>query len=56
MPDQEWYRSWRHDELALDEREAHDARFRRREAAKRIIGDLCIVGAIVAFAWSMMPA
>ena len=54
MPE-EWYRAWRHEERDREEREARDVRFRRREAAKRIIGDLLIVGAIVAFAWASLP-
>ena len=55
MPE-EWYRTWRHEDRDREERAARDARFRRREAAKRVIGDAMLIGAIVMFAWSMMPA
>ena len=55
MPDQPWYRAWRHEELAREKRLAADERYRRRERAKRIVGDALLVGAIVAFAWASMP-
>ena len=53
---QQWYRAWRHAELDREERMAVDERFRRQEQVKRVIGDTLLVGAIVMFAWSMMPS
>lgn len=48
MPDHpEWYRAWRHDELAHQDRMARNPRYRRREQAKRIVGDALLVGATV---------
>lgn len=51
----EWYRAWRHEERAREQRAALDRGFRRREAAKRVMGGIALVGAIVAFAWASIP-
>ena len=55
MPRPEWYRAWRHEERARDQRLAINARADRIDRAKRIIGDLMLLGAIMAFAWASMP-
>ena len=36
----EWYRAWRHEERDREQRAAVDRGFRRREAAKRIMGGI----------------
>jgi hypothetical protein len=50
-----WYRSLGHDEPVCLERTGRDARYRKRENIKRVVGDAFIVGAVVVSAWSMMP-
>ena len=54
MP-QEWYRAWAHEQRENERRAAVDARFRRREAIKRVLGEAMLVGAIVMFFWGSMP-